>query len=95
MLKKVLLLFLLILLITLVPDVIYYGKSYLQITNFQTYDSNLEIDKENNLYFKNSKGEVVFTIPAPVMTDAKGEISYNIDVKVKNLKKETEYFVKK
>ena len=48
-----------------------------------------ELDKSNNLYFKNSKGEVVFTIPAPVMTDAKGEISYDIDVKVKNLKKET------
>ncbi len=48
-----------------------------------------ELDKENNLYFKNSKGEVVFTIPAPVMTDSNGAISYDIDVKVKNLKKET------
>lgn len=49
----------------------------------------VELDKENNLYFKNSKGEVVFTIPAPVMTDSNGAISYDIDVKVKNLKKET------
>ena len=48
-----------------------------------------ELDKENNLYFKNSKGEVVFTIPAPVMTDSNGAISYDIEVKVKNLKKET------
>lgn len=48
-----------------------------------------ELDKSNNLYFKNSKGEVVFTIPAPVMTDSNGAVSYNIDVKVKNLKKET------
>ena len=48
-----------------------------------------ELDKENNLYFKNNKGEVVFTIPAPVMTDSNGAISYDIDVKVKNLKKET------
>ncbi len=48
-----------------------------------------ELDKENNLYFKNSKGEVVFTIPAPVMTDSNGAISYDIDVKVKNLKEET------
>ena len=48
-----------------------------------------ELDKSNNLYFKNSKGEVVFTIPAPVMTDSSGAISYDIDVKVKNLKKET------
>ncbi len=48
-----------------------------------------ELDKSNNLYFKNSKGEIVFTIPAPVMTDSNGAISYDIDVKVKNLKKET------
>ncbi len=48
-----------------------------------------ELDKENNLYFKNNKGEVVFTIPAPVMTDSNGAISYDIDVKVKNLKEET------
>ena len=48
-----------------------------------------ELDKSNNLYFKNNKGEVVFTIPAPVMTDSNGAISYDIDVKVKNLKKET------
>lgn len=48
-----------------------------------------ELDKSNNLYFKNNKGEVVFTIPAPVMTDSNGAISYDIDIKVKNLKKET------
>ncbi len=50
---------------------------------------NAELDKSNNLYFKNSKGEIVFTIPAPVMTDNNGAVSYDIDVKVKNLKKET------
>ena len=62
-------------------------KSY----SFNITKGNLkaELDKENNLYFKNSKGEIVFTIPAPVMTDSDGAISYDIDVKVKNLKKET------
>lgn len=62
-------------------------KSY----SFNITKGNLkaELDKENNLYFKNSKGEIVFTIPAPVMTDSNGTISYDIDVKVKNLKEKT------
>ncbi|MBE6752576.1 MAG: hypothetical protein E7556_08645 [Ruminococcaceae bacterium] len=57
--------------------------------NITKGDLKAELDKSNNLYFKNSKGEIVFTIPAPVMTDSNGAISYDIDVKVKNLKKET------
>lgn len=57
--------------------------------NITKGDLKAALDKANNLYFKNNKGDVVFTIPAPVMTDASGAISYDIDVKVKNLKKET------
>ncbi len=46
-----------------------------------------ELDDENNLIFKNNKNEIVFTIPAPVMTDAQNAVSYDIDVSVKNADK--------
>ncbi|MBE6800259.1 MAG: hypothetical protein E7529_03545, partial [Ruminococcaceae bacterium] len=36
------------------------------------------LDNENNLIFKNDKNETVFTIPAPVMTDADNAVSYDI-----------------
>ncbi len=42
------------------------------------------LDGENNLNFINAVNEVVFTIPAPVMTDAAGAISYDVDVTVEN-----------
>ena len=45
------------------------------------------LDESNNLTFKNEKKEVVFTIPAPVMTDANNAVSYDIDVKVENADK--------
>ena len=88
MLKKVLLLFLLILLITLVPDVIYYGKSYLQITNFQTYDSNLEIDKENNLLYKTSDEDIKILQLSDIQIDNYKE-SIDPFTKIKTLIKRT------
>ena len=51
MLKKILLLFFLIILIVLLPKIIYYGNAYIQITNIKTYDSNLTVDKENNILY--------------------------------------------
>ena len=45
------------------------------------------LDNENNLIFKNDKNETVFTIPAPVMTDARNGVSYDIQVQVKNADK--------
>ena len=46
-----------------------------------------ELDNENNLIFKNNKNEIVFTIPAPVMTDAQNAVSYDIEVSVENADK--------
>ncbi len=42
------------------------------------------LDEDNNLTFKNAKNEIVFTIPAPVMTDAQNAVSYDIGVTVTN-----------
>ena len=46
-----------------------------------------ELDSENNLIFKNSENETVFTIPAPVMTDALNTVCYDIEVTVENADK--------
>ncbi len=46
-----------------------------------------KLDKDNNLLFKNKDKEVVFTIPAPVMTDANNAVSYDIDVEIKDADK--------
>lgn len=45
------------------------------------------LDDSNSLIFKNEKKEIVFTIPAPVMTDANNLVSYDIDVTVENADK--------
>ena len=45
------------------------------------------LDNENNLIFKNDKNETIFTIPAPVMTDADNAVSYDIQVQVENADK--------
>ncbi len=45
------------------------------------------LDDSNALAFKNGENETVFTIPAPVMTDADNAISYDIDVSVENAEK--------
>ncbi|MGN1316454.1 MAG: RHS repeat domain-containing protein [Acutalibacteraceae bacterium] len=45
------------------------------------------LDDGNALVFKNEKNEIVFTIPAPVMTDADNAVSYDIDVAVENIDK--------
>ncbi|MBS7359119.1 MAG: hypothetical protein KIG53_00780, partial [Oscillospiraceae bacterium] len=59
-----------------------------------TYPFNIEkgnltavLDENNNLIFKNGENEIVFEIPAPVMTDADGAVSYGIDVTVENADK--------
>lgn len=44
---------------------------------------------DNSLTFKNARGETVFTIPAPVMTDAENVTSYDISVSVANENTET------
>ena len=38
------------------------------------------VDGENNVIFKNKSKKEVFRIPAPVMADAEGNLSYDIDV---------------
>lgn len=45
------------------------------------------LDDSNALAFKNGENETVFTIPAPVMTDADNAVSYDIDVSVENAEK--------
>ena len=50
-------------------------------------DLSAELDSENNLIFKNSENETVFTIPAPVMTDALNTVCYDIEVTVENADK--------
>ena len=55
--------------------------------NIEKGNLSVEIDKENNIVFKNDKNEIAFKIPAPVMTDAENAVSYDIDVEVKNANK--------
>lgn len=45
------------------------------------------LGEDKSVAFKNPQNETVFTIPAPVMTDAENNISYNIDVAVTNADK--------
>ena len=71
-------------------NIIVNDKSGLKDTySFDIEKGNLTavLDNSNNLTFKNEKKEVVFTIPAPVMTDANNAVSYDIDVAVENADK--------
>ena len=71
-------------------NIIVNDKSSLKDTySFDIEKGNLTavLDNSNNLTFKNEKKEVVFTIPAPVMTDANNAVSYDIDVAVENADK--------
>ena len=42
------------------------------------------LGNDNSVTFKNAQGEVSFTIPAPVMTDAENTASYDITVSIAN-----------
>ena len=71
-------------------NIIVNDKSSLKDTySFDIEKGNLTavLDDSNNLILKNEKKEVVFTIPAPVMTDANNAVSYDIDVAVENADK--------
>ncbi len=71
-------------------NIIVNDKSSLKDTySFDIEKGNLTaiLDDSNNLTFKNDKKEIVFTIPAPVMTDANNAVSYDIDVTVENADK--------
>ncbi len=71
-------------------NIIVNDKSSLKDTySFDIEKGNLTavLDNSNNLTFKNDKKEIVFTIPAPVMTDANNAVSYDIDVAVENADK--------
>ncbi len=71
-------------------NIIVNDKSGLKDTySFDIEKGNLTavLDDSNNLNFKNEKKEIVFTIPAPVMTDANNTVSYDIDVSVENADK--------
>ena len=71
-------------------NIIVDDKSGLKDTySFDIEKGNLTavLDDSNNLILKNEKKEVVFTIPAPVMTDANNAVSYDIDVAVENADK--------
>ena len=68
-------------------NIIVSEKSGIQDTySFDIEKGNLNavFDDNNNLNFVNEANEVMFTIPAPVMTDAEGSVSYDIDVAVEN-----------
>ena len=71
-------------------NIIVDDKSGLKdIYSFDIEKGNLTVilDDSNNLNLKNEKNENVFTIPAPVMTDANNVASYDIDVTVENADK--------
>lgn len=71
-------------------NIIVNDKSSLKDTySFDIEKGNLTavLDDSNNLTLKNDKKETVFTIPAPVMTDANNAVSYDIDVTVENVDK--------
>lgn len=75
---------------TVKENIIVYNPESLKDTySFDIEKGNLTavLDDSNNLTFKNEKKEIVFTIPAPVMTDANNAVSYDIDVKVENADK--------
>ena len=57
--------------------------------NIEKGDLDVTLDSENNLIFKNSKNQTVFTIPAPIMTDSDNAVSYDIDVSIKNIEAKT------
>lgn len=66
-------------------NIIVNDKSAVKDTySFDIEKGNLTItlDDENNVIFKNTENEIVFTIPAPVMSDAENAVSYDIDVSV-------------
>ncbi len=68
-------------------NIIVSDKSSLKETySFDIEKGNLSatLDNENNLLFKNAENETVFTIPAPVMTDASNAVSYDIEVEIQN-----------
>lgn len=44
----------------------------------------VESDGQNGILLKNAENETVFTIPAPVMTDASGAVSYEIETRIEN-----------
>ncbi len=52
--------------------------------SFEIEKGNLTVilDENNSVIFKNEKNEVVFTIPAPLMSDAENALSYDIGVSV-------------
>ncbi len=68
-------------------NIIVSDKSGLKDTySFDIEKGNLDavLDENNNLNFINETSEIVFTIPAPVMTDAAGAVSYDVGVIVEN-----------
>ena len=68
-------------------NIIVSNKESLKTTysfDIEKGDLEAEFDKERNIVFKNNKNETVFVIPAPVMTDARNGVSYDIDVELKN-----------
>ncbi len=71
-------------------NIIINDKSAVKDTySFDIEKGNLTValDDENNVAFKNTENEIVFTIPAPVMSDAEGNISYDIGVSVSDTDK--------
>ena len=88
MLKKILLLFFLIILIVLLPKIIYYGNAYIQITNIKTYDSNLTVDKENNILYTQTENDIKILQLSDIQIDDYKE-AIDPFIKIKQLVKQT------